>query len=324
MKIKQILTNRSFSNGKDYRIVNEWEDMLSQLLDVPLYYDDWKRRDKTIFWKFPLLASFFQTSIPTFAYVMLPIASPHGNNKKNIIPCMIDFYCREKSELQLFYKRYNKCPLVLISSKEAYDFLVSIKCPLNIKHLPLSISDKYRVNNKTTFNKRFDVVMLGRQNIVLQKFLNRYSERHNDTTYVYGKKEGRNFRYFDQSGLDLGCMSTREDYMNLMRQSRIGLYATPAMDSGRTDTNGFNQVTPRFFEYIVNGCHVIARYSQNPDTDFYELDKMSTRIETYEQFEKAMDKLRCEDVDVSRYSQYLEKHYTSNRVQMLSSYLEQI
>ena len=73
--------------------------------------------------------------IPTFAYVMLPIASPHGNNKKNIIPCMIDFYCREKSELQLFYKRYNKCPLVLISSKEAYDFLVSIKCPLNIKHL---------------------------------------------------------------------------------------------------------------------------------------------------------------------------------------------
>ena len=166
--------------------------------------------------------------------------------------------------------------------------------------------------------------MLGRQNIVLQKFLNRYSERHNDTTYVYGKKEGRNFRYFDQSGLDLGCMSTREDYMNLMRQSRIGLYATPAMDSGRTDTNGFNQVTPRFLEYIVNGCHVIARYSQNPDTDFYELDKMSTRIETYEQFEKAMDKLICEDVDVSRYSQYLEKHYTSNRVQMLSSYLEQI
>ena len=104
MKIKQILTNRSFSNGKDYRIVNEWEDMLSQLLDVPLYYDDWKRRDKTIFWKFPLLASFFQTSIPTFAYVMLPIASPHGNNKKNIIPCMIDFYCREKSVLLCLYQ----------------------------------------------------------------------------------------------------------------------------------------------------------------------------------------------------------------------------
>lgn len=324
MKIKQILTNRNLSNGKDYGIVNEWEDVFSQLLNVPLYYDDWKRRDKTIFWKFPWLAAYFQTSIPTFAYVMLPNASPHGSNRKNIIPCMIDFYCREKKELQQFYKRYDNCPLVLISSKEAYDFLISIKCPLHIKHLPLSISDKYRINDKTTFNKKYDVVMLGRQNEVLQTFLNEYSERHKDVTYVYGKKEGRGFRYFDQAGVDLGCMSTREDYMNLMRQSKIGLYATPAMDGGRTDTNGFNQVTPRFLEYIVNGCHVIARYPNNPDTDFYELNKMTTRIETYDQFEKAMDKLRHEDVDVSCYSQYLKKHYTSNRVQMLLSYLEQI
>ena len=324
MEIKQILTNRNLSNGKDYGIVNEWEDIFSQLLNVPLYYDDWKRRDKTIFWKFPWLAAYFQTSIPTFAYVMLPNASPHGNNRKNIIPCMIDFYCREKEELQQFYKRYDKCPLVLISSKEAYDFLISIKCPLHIKHLPLSISDKYRINDKTTFNKRYDVVMLGRQNEVLQTFLNEYSERHKDVTFVYGKKEGRGFRYFDQAGVDLGCMSTREDYMNLMRQSRIGLYATPAMDGGRTDTNGYNQVTPRFLEYIVNGCHVIARYPNNPDTDFYELNKMTARIETYDQFEKAMDKLRHEDVDVSCYSQYLKKHYTSNRVQMLLSYLEQI
>lgn len=324
MRIKQILTNRSLNNGKDYGIVNEWEDVFSQLLGVSLYHDDWKKRDKTIFWKFPWLASFFQTNIPTFVYVMLPIACPPGNNKKNIVPCMIDFYCRDKEELQLFYKRYDKCPLVLISSKEAYNFLVSIKCPLNIRHLPLSISDKYRINDKTTFNKKYDVVMLGRQNEVLQTFLNEYSERHKDVTYVYGKKEGRGFRYFDQAGVDLGCMSTREDYMNLMRQSKIGLYATPAMDGGRTDTNGFNQVTPRFLEYIVNGCHVIARYPNNPDTDFYELNKMTTRIETYDQFEKAMDKLRHEDVDVSCYSQYLKKHYTSNRVQMLLSYLEQI
>ena len=112
------------------------------MLNVPLYYDNWKRRDKTIFWKIPWLASFFQTNLPTFAYVMLPIASPYGNNKKNIIPCMIDFFCRDKNELQKFYKRYDKNPVVLISSREAYDYLVSVKCPLNIRHLALSISDK--------------------------------------------------------------------------------------------------------------------------------------------------------------------------------------
>ncbi len=324
MDICQILTSRIFSNGKDYGIVNEWEDVFSKLLNVPLYYDNWKRRDKTIFWKYPWIASFFQTSVSTFTYVMLPLASPHGNNKKNIIPCMIDFFCREEHELQQFYRRYDKNPLVLISSKEAYDFLVSVKCPLNIKHLALSISDKYRIDDSTIFEKHYDVVMLGRQNKVLQEFLNKYAEQHKDMTYVYGTKEGRDFRYYDQNGTDLGCLLSREDYMNLMRQSRIGLYATPAMDGGRTDTNGFNQVTPRFLEYIVNGCHVLARYPKNPDTDYYELDKMSARIETYEQFEIAMDELRIKEVDVPLYSSYLEKHYTSVRVQTLLEYLEEI
>lgn len=324
MKISQILTNRNVSNGKDYGIVNEWEDVFSKLLNAPLYYDNWKRRDKTIFWKLPWLAPFFQTNVPSFTYVMLPLASPFGNNKTNIIPCMIDFFCRDKDELLQFYKRYDKNPLVLISSKEAYDYLVSVNCPLNIKHLALSISDKYRIDDKTTFEKRYDVVMLGRQNKVFQEFLNEYSETHKDLTYGYGKKEGRNFRYYDQSGTDLGCMSSREDYMNLMRLSRIGLYATPAMDGGRTDTNGFNQVTPRFLEYIVNGCHVLARYPKNSDTDYYELDKMSTRIDTYEQFEEAMNKLRNKEVDVPFYSSYLEKHYTSVRVKTLLNYLEEV
>ena len=39
MKIFQILTNRSLNNGKDYGIVNEWEDIFSELLNAPLYYD---------------------------------------------------------------------------------------------------------------------------------------------------------------------------------------------------------------------------------------------------------------------------------------------
>lgn len=324
MRIRQILTNRSVSNGKDYGIVNEWEDIFSEMLNVPLYYDNWKRRDKTIFWKIPWLASFFQTNEQTFTYVMLPIASPYGNNKKNIIPCMIDFFCRDKNELQQFYKRYDKNPVVLISSREAYDYLVSVKCPLNIRHLALSISDKYCIDDKTTFEKRYDVVMLGRQNKVLQEFLNEYSERHKELTYVYGKKEGRNFRYYDQDGLDLGTMSSRDDYMNLMKMSRIGMYATPAMDGGRTDTNGFDQVTPRFLEYIVSGCHVLSRYHKNSDTEFYELDKMSTRIDTYEQFEKAMDEMRYKEVDVARYAKYLANHYTSVRVQTLLKYLEEV
>ena len=324
MKISKILTNRSISNGKDYGIVNEWEDVFSELLNAPLYFDNWKQRDKTIFWKLPWLASLFQTNKPTFTYVMLPIASPHGNNKKNIIPCMIDFFCREDDELQQFYKRYNKNPLVLISSKEAYDYLVSVNCPLNIKHLALSISDKYRIDDKTTFEKRYDVVMLGRQNKVLMGFLEQYKEEHPDLTYVYGIKDGRNFIYRDSNGNDIGSLGSREEYMAMMRKSRIGLYATPGMDGERDHTNGFNQVTPRFLEYLVSGCHVIARYPKNSDTDFYEMDKLAVNVDTYEQFEEAMNKARQQDVDMGRYSSYLERHYTSERVRTLQEYLKEI
>ena len=324
MRINQVLTNRNQSNGKDYGIVNEWEDIFSEVLGVPLYYDNWKKRDKLLFWKFPWFATLFQTNVPTFMYVMLPTASPHGNNKRNIIPCMIDFYSREDKELRDFYSRYDKNPIVLISSREAYDFLISVRCPLNIKHLPLSISDKYRVCSSTRFAKRYDVVMLGRQNIILQDYLKLYSQSHKDLTYVYGEKEGRYFRYYDDCGKDLGCLTSREDYMRLMRLSRIGLYSTPAMDGGRTDTNGFNQVTPRFLEYIVNGCHVISRYPRNSDTEYFELDTMSTKIETYDDFEAAMDKLRFSEVDMDKYSRYLEKHYTSVRVKTLMNYIEEI
>lgn len=302
--------------------MNEWEDVFSELLGVPLYYDNWRRRDNTLFWKFPGLASFFQTNKPTFAYVMLPLASPHGNNKKNIIPCMIDFFCRDKDELQRFYKRYDKNPLVLISSKEAYDFLVSVNCPLNIRHLPLSISDKYRIGDNYPFEKCYDVVMLGRQNKVLMSFLEQYRHKHPDLAYVFGIKEGNRFSYRDSFGNDLGYLESRADYMELMRKARVGLYATPGMDGGREHTNGFNPVTPRFLEYVVSGCHVLARYPSNPDTEYYELDKMSTRIESFGQFEKAMDELRNKEVDVLHYSQYLANHYTSVRVKTLLRYLE--
>ena len=304
--------------------MNEWEDVFSELLNAPLYYDNWKKRDKTIFWKIPWLASYFQTNVPSFTFVMLPNASPHGNNKKNIIPCMIDFFCKGNDDLQRFYHRYDKNPLVLISSKEAYDFLVSEKCPLNIRHLALSIPNKYRIDGETPREKSYDVVMLGRQNKVLMAFLELYKQKHPSMTYVHGVEEGNRIVYRDSEGRDLGRLESRADYMGMMRKSRVGLYSTPGMDGGENRTNGFNQVTPRFLEYLVSGCHVLARYPKNPDTDYYEMEKMSTRIESYEQFETAIDRSLVTDVDLKLYSDYLAKHYSSERVRTLQCYLKEI
>ena len=325
MELEQLITYRTRSKGRDYGIVNEWEDVFAEKMQIPLYYDDWKRRVSRILNKMPWIAELFmQTWKPSFVFTMLPLGNPSGNNKRNIVPCIIDFFLRDENSLKDFYRKYRRNPLVLISSKEAYDYLRAQKCPLNIRHLALSISDKYHVTSDTKFAKEYDVVMLGRQNKVLMGFLEQYKEKHPDLTYVYGVKNGHKFSYRNSKGNVIGSLDSREEYMAMMCKSRIGLYATPGMDGGREHTNGFNQVTPRFLEYIVSGCHVIARYPQNSDTDFYEMDKLAVHVDTYEQFEEAMNKARQQEVNMGLYSSYLEKHYTSERVRTLQEYLKEI
>lgn len=186
--------------------------------------------------------------------------------------------------------------MVLISSKEVYDFMKENKINLPIEHWALSISDIYRITPHTHFEKKYDLVMMGRQNPVLQSYYKKYSETHPDFTYVYRVIEknndgSRDFFYYTSNGKNLGAVNTREQFIALMRQSRCGLYGTPGIDEDekKGSTNGFHQVTPRFLEYIASGCHILARYKRNSDTDFYGLDEFCPSIESYEQFENRMD-----------------------------------
>ena len=87
-------------------------------------------------------------------------------------------------------------------------------------------------------------------------------------------------------------LASRDGYLDSMKKSRIALYATPGIDGGEKRTNGFSQVTPRFLEMVASGCNIIARYKTNADTDYYELEKFCQSINTYEEFEKEMDKCR--------------------------------
>lgn len=129
--------------------------------------------------------------------------------------------------------------------------------------------------------------------------------------------------YYTSKGECLGDINTREKYMGLMRKSRCALYSTPGVDEGKR-TNGFNQITPRFLEFVSAGCHVISRYANNSDADFYEMEKFSMRADTYEDFERALDYARTTDVDMNAYSAYLEKHYTSVRVKQLQDIIKEI
>ena len=317
MELNTIITERNIEKSSSYDLVYEWEDEFSQDLGLKFSYDDGMRTNR---WVRRLRLQNALTTCKNALVFKMSTFGHSGFNKSNIVPYIIDYHLSE-GQLEWLYETYSKHPIVFVSSKEAYDFLKSKGCPLNISHLALSISDKYRINLNTRYEKKYDLVMMGRQNPVLMKYLEEYIKRHPDFVYVYRQELDNHYHYYVSTGEYLGDIINRADYINLMRQARVGLYATPGIDGGEERTRGFNQVTPRFLEYISCCCHVIARYPQNSDTDYYELGRFCQSVESYEQFESAMNEALAKDVDVKSYSEYLENHYTSVRAKTMSKIL---
>ena len=192
-----------------------------------------------------------------------------------------------------------------------------------IYHLPLSLSDKYRISKETVFEKKYDLFIAGRQNPILAGFFREYLSRHPETTFV--RRELRNgiSQYFNQSGECVSETDSREIYVQLIRQARACMYAVPGID-GAVHTHGFSQVTPRFLEIIAAGCFPLLRYVSNADTDFYQLSSFASSIQSYEDFENQLDIARKERVDMEKYSNYLQHHYTSVVAEQLRNILTKI
>ena len=108
-----------------------------------------------------------------------------------------------------------------------------------------------------------------------------------------------------------------------MKKAKCAFYTTPGIDSEKV-TYGFNQITPRFLELLASGCHIIARYVDNADSRYYEVGSFCKSIENYEQFESSLDYARNNDVDIRKYAEYLEKHYTSVRAKQIHQILSQL
>ena len=157
-----------------------------------------------------------------------------------------------------------------------------------------------------------------------------YVKRHPDVTYV---KRGQGLdndlqktKGYYLNGKDyIGAIETREDFIKLQAQGKATLYGVQGYYDGFT--KGFYHMTPHFLEIIACGCHVLLHYplgADGIDAQFYEFDKFSPSIESYEEFEVAMDHALNTEVDMNMYSSYLKKHYTSVRAQELKVLLKDL
>lgn len=321
---EQIVSLRYITSLSFYEIVYAWEDVIAKEMNIPIVGEH-PLVDKRWVKNIPFLPKMIQTGKPSLIFEMNPRLRNRANNKKNIIPYIIDFHVTDK-RIHRFPKQYANNPVVLISNKEAVVKLqnLGLNKKGHFKHLALSIPDNWRISPDTHFEKKVDIIIgVGRNSPVLEEYLKRYITEHPDMTYATPREEDGKRVFYTNKGEYLGLSKTREEYQQLIRMARCFLYSTPGIDGGEVRSKGYNQVTPRFLEHIASGCNPVLRYKTNPDTDYYELEKFCPSINTYEEFSAIMDKARNTEPDMSALSAYLEKHYTSTRVRELRELLRQ-
>lgn len=322
---REIMSEAQNNKRSCFDIIFEWEDVLAKELEMDVLirsdfefaFDEKARKiyQKT---KVPVVKLFSLFDKRKGPMLMFDASTKRQNgiyNSSKYIPCLIDYFLSDE-EYYKFIRAYKNNPLVLVSNREVYEYLIQKECPIPIEHFPLSLADCHWHEGR--YEKKYDLVMFARQNPLLVSYIDRYEKSHPDFKLVRRKYEGGHYIYYlSSTGEVVSCCDTREEYMQLVSQSKVAVYTTPGMDGTRTDANGWNQVTPHFLEEIAGQCHIIARYPDNADTRWYKMGTICKSVDSYEEFEKQMDLYRDCDVDLDLYKAYLQEHYTSKRAELL-------
>lgn len=332
MKVKKILSDRYYQTWPSWQIVYEWENELSNSLNLPIInspanipttnnflYRKLKSID-TRFFKGRLDESLNEilTLLAEYSlyFEMHPKNYKSFSNSKKTIPIVVDFW--DKSNIELYKRIYLNCPCLLVTSLEVLNFLKENNFKNRLIHFPMSLPSIYKLEPNYLFDKKYDIVLAGRTNSVLWNYLKNYELQNPEIEYLYQIEQNGELYYISNKRGIIGKIHSREEYINLIKSARISFYATPGLDGGEERTNGFNPVTPRFFELLAAGCHLIARYPKNVETDFFQLESICPSINSYEDFQKQLEVGLSSSQPIGKNADYLSKHYTSTRIKILN------
>lgn len=328
IKIENILTVRKYRNQLTFRLIYEWEDIISKSLNIPL-------KSSSLFWdkvqfrfnKNPFLTYMYKKIYALFHrgyslyFVMRAETYPMCQINKRIIPVIIDFWLKEE-QFNAFYNAYKDCKLILITSAEVYSKLKQLNCPLNIYHWPLSFPDNY-YNPQIVYNKEYDLAFIGRKDKYFENYLQTYCKKYPDFKYITNSDDMENRSYYLNDGTIICDGRNKDDYFNIIRKSKITFYSTPGIDQSKIGANGYNQVTPRFFEMLSGGCYILGHYPNNEDTKYYQISDICPNITNYEEFEHYMNTYRKTEVSPNqRNFIFLKNHLTTKRAELLQKILD--
>lgn len=321
-----IQSRRKTVQSPSFKIVYEWEDILAELLGLKIKSDSewWNKYYRR--YENNGLVDLYNYFLPTkdlhIDFIMTASPKKLCRINKNTIPVIIDFWLKEE-EIDSFFNAYKNVPLLLLTNLEVYELLKKHNCPIPIEHWPLSYPDTSEFSQEKIYEKTYEFCLFGRPNPFFVRMQEEYACRHPDFVYLKTKGIESDRKYYTNKG-DFVCEdSGRESYLNMIRKTRITCYSTPGIDEGKKETTSFNQVTPRLFEMLCNGCQVIGHYPTNgSDVKWYNLSSIVPNINNYEEFEKILDEMRKKTIDSIKIENFMNKHYTSKRAQMLITILK--
>lgn len=333
MDLGKIRTDRFHQHKYWFQIVYEWEDEFSKALGIPLvsnkhsFYDNefaLKVIGKWGIYKlFQWADRITQTKVKDVYFDMGPRFTYTHAASPNVIPIIIDFW--KYIDLKRFNSVYANCPLVCISSLEALEYIKESGSTLRLAFLPLSLPDKYQIDTNKPYEKDFDFVMAGRKNPVLQQYLQQFAEENPEIEYITTIEEGKSLYYHSNKQGIVGPADTHEQYLEMIKRAKIAFYATPGIDGGEVRTGGFNPVTPRLFELLYAGCHVIGRYPKTIETDYFQLDQICPAVQSYDAFKDLANQyLSKREQPLEKNRAYLQNHYTSKRAALLKDLISNL
>lgn len=333
MKINRILSTRGYNDKVYSDLIYEWEDDYANALHVPIKSHSNKIEHIYAGFRFlgnklhilDILQKFngiVSSNSKKLVFTLYPNDTfNYRNCSSNTIPFIIDFdygVCLER-----FYKTYKNCRVVIISSRVAYEYLKANNCPLNIKHVPLSIKSNLNVNRVDIKDRKYDI-FIARQNPVLMEYLKRYEEKHPEVHYIVRKWEDNKLyscnAYYSNKEGRLGEYSDRSAYLGLLCNSKVAFYSTAGSDM--QNTRFMNHVTPALLEYITAGCQVMIRWCDTPDSDFFGLKENFKNATSYEVFEELLNKyLSNVDNNFDKCDSYLEKYGFASQLRVFKNQL---
>lgn len=313
-----IVSSRKIQANTSSQIIYEWEDEFCEAFNLPLKQLSTVAKtfvEKLYFHKgfFPLVPRTPKADYKLFFSMVAPFEY-NFFSMPDYIPLIVDAWRPDLWRIEKFCK-FNK--FIFLGCLEAVEALTK-KGLTNVYYSPVSISQKWQCIQYP--EKDIDLLVYGRNHEIMWDWITAVSNSKLHIVMCYPNKEKEYIANSNKKGI-IGKVYNREDLMLLLKKSKYSAVSSTGNDKrnkvNAAYTGGFSPVTPRFLECVVNYCQGIGIWYSNPDFNYFGIDDVSIKAESFSQFEDSINKDPDREAIKYKFDNFIDSHWTFRRMQQI-------